>query len=242
MFFELKPTTRLAFPPAGVIFKRFEDAPSCRGFFGRRWKKASHQLECIQRCHSWYTLSFQQPCVVIQIDTRGRCRYCRQETLENGRMVGVRVELRTEPTGRASVAATSTSNSYNGLGRVIPNPPWTRYASHPWRMVARVLTSFLELAFSMLRVGRRGAQPEPCHRHGPHKGASRVSAPHVRPHRHHGPPNSLAGLQKGSLSGPPILAQIMALTEMGHSAFSLMDVRQTKIYHADLSDLRPCGA
>jgi hypothetical protein len=39
--------------------------------------------------------------------------------------------------------------------------------------------SFLELAFSMLRVGGRGARLEPCHRYRPDKGASRVSAPHV---------------------------------------------------------------
>jgi RecQ-mediated genome instability protein 1 len=52
-----------------------------------------------------------------------------------------------------------------------------------------------------------------------------------------GLPQNLAGLQKGSLSGPPILVQIMALTEIGHSAFSLMNVRQTKIDRADLSGL-----
>jgi RecQ-mediated genome instability protein 1 len=52
-----------------------------------------------------------------------------------------------------------------------------------------------------------------------------------------GLPQNLAGLQKGSLSGPPILVQVMALTEIGHSAFSLMNVRQTKIDRADLSGL-----
>lgn len=52
-----------------------------------------------------------------------------------------------------------------------------------------------------------------------------------------GLPHNLAGLQKGSLSGPPVLVQIMALTEIGHSAFSLMNVRQTKIDRADLSGL-----
>ncbi|KAI0250238.1 hypothetical protein BJV78DRAFT_1220721 [Lactifluus subvellereus] len=52
-----------------------------------------------------------------------------------------------------------------------------------------------------------------------------------------GLPHNLAGLQKGSLSGPPILVQIMALTEIGHSAFSLVNVRQTKIDRADLSGL-----
>jgi RecQ-mediated genome instability protein 1 len=52
-----------------------------------------------------------------------------------------------------------------------------------------------------------------------------------------GLPDNLASLQKGSLSGPPILVQIMALTEIGHSAFSLMNVRQTKVDRADLSGL-----
>ena len=52
-----------------------------------------------------------------------------------------------------------------------------------------------------------------------------------------GLPQNLAGFQKGSLSGLPVLVQIMALTEIGHSAFSLMNVRQTKIDRADLSGL-----
>jgi RecQ-mediated genome instability protein 1 len=52
-----------------------------------------------------------------------------------------------------------------------------------------------------------------------------------------GLPHNLAGLQKGSLSGPPILVQITTLMEIGHSAFSLMNVRQTKIDRADLSGL-----
>lgn len=56
-----------------------------------------------------------------------------------------------------------------------------------------------------------------------------------------GLPQNLAGLKKGALSGPPILVQIMALTEIGHSAFSLMNVRQTKIDRADLSGLAQQG-
>jgi RecQ-mediated genome instability protein 1 len=52
-----------------------------------------------------------------------------------------------------------------------------------------------------------------------------------------GLPRNIAGLQKSVLSGPPVLVQIVALTEIGHSAFSLMNVRQTKIDRADLSGL-----
>ncbi len=52
-----------------------------------------------------------------------------------------------------------------------------------------------------------------------------------------GLPHNIAGLQKSVLSGPPILVQIIALTEIGHSAFSLMNVRQAKIDRADLSGL-----
>jgi RecQ-mediated genome instability protein 1 len=52
-----------------------------------------------------------------------------------------------------------------------------------------------------------------------------------------GLPHNIAGIQKSVLSGPPILVQIMALTEIGQSAFSLMNVRQTKIDRADLSGL-----
>jgi RecQ-mediated genome instability protein 1 len=52
-----------------------------------------------------------------------------------------------------------------------------------------------------------------------------------------GLPHNIAGLQKSVLSGPPILVQVIALTEIGHSAFSLTNVRQTKIDRADLSGL-----
>ena len=52
-----------------------------------------------------------------------------------------------------------------------------------------------------------------------------------------GLPHDVPGLHKGSLSGPPVLVQILALTEIGHSAFNLMNVRQAKIDRADLSGL-----
>ncbi|KAH9959580.1 hypothetical protein BC827DRAFT_491392 [Russula dissimulans] len=52
-----------------------------------------------------------------------------------------------------------------------------------------------------------------------------------------GLPHNVGGLQKGTLSGPPLLVQIVALTEIGHSAFNLMNVRKTKIDRADLSGL-----
>jgi RecQ-mediated genome instability protein 1 len=52
-----------------------------------------------------------------------------------------------------------------------------------------------------------------------------------------GLPHDAPSLQKGALSGPPVLVQVSALTEIGHSAFSLMNIRQAKIDRADLSGL-----
>ncbi|KAH9068363.1 hypothetical protein EDB83DRAFT_2376063 [Lactarius deliciosus] len=52
-----------------------------------------------------------------------------------------------------------------------------------------------------------------------------------------GLPHDLPGLRKGSLSGPPVLVQILALTDIGHSAFNLMNIRQAKVDRADLSGL-----
>ncbi|KAF8263897.1 hypothetical protein EI94DRAFT_1739786 [Lactarius quietus] len=52
-----------------------------------------------------------------------------------------------------------------------------------------------------------------------------------------GLPHDAPTLPKGSLSGPPVLVQILALTEIGHSAFSLMNIRQAKVDRADLSGL-----
>ncbi|OCH94365.1 hypothetical protein OBBRIDRAFT_823487 [Obba rivulosa] len=39
------------------------------------------------------------------------------------------------------------------------------------------------------------------------------------------------------LTGPPVLVEIVAITEIGHSAFSLQQVRQARLEHADLEDL-----
>ena len=52
-----------------------------------------------------------------------------------------------------------------------------------------------------------------------------------------GLPHDIPGLHKGTLSGPPVLVQVLALTEIGHSAFNLMNIRQAKIDRADLSGL-----
>ena len=52
-----------------------------------------------------------------------------------------------------------------------------------------------------------------------------------------GLPHDVPGLHKGTLSGPPVLVQVLALTEIGHSAFNLMNIRQAKIDRADLSGL-----
>ncbi|KAI9440019.1 hypothetical protein H4582DRAFT_1812909, partial [Lactarius indigo] len=49
--------------------------------------------------------------------------------------------------------------------------------------------------------------------------------------------HDLPSLRKGALSGPPVLVQILALTEIGHSAFNLMNIRQAKADRADLSGL-----
>ena len=52
-----------------------------------------------------------------------------------------------------------------------------------------------------------------------------------------GLPHDVPSLHKGSLHGAPVLVQILALTEIGHSAFNLMNIRQAKIDRADLSGL-----
>lgn len=44
-------------------------------------------------------------------------------------------------------------------------------------------------------------------------------------------------LKKTTVFGPPILLEIISLTEIAHSAFSLMNVRQTRIDREDLAGL-----
>jgi RecQ-mediated genome instability protein 1 len=52
-----------------------------------------------------------------------------------------------------------------------------------------------------------------------------------------GLPHDIASFRKSTLSGPPVLVQILALMEIGHSAFNLMNVQQAKRERADLSGL-----
>jgi RecQ-mediated genome instability protein 1 len=52
-----------------------------------------------------------------------------------------------------------------------------------------------------------------------------------------GLPHDIASFRKSTLSGPPVLVQILALMEIGHSAFNLMNVHQTRKDKADLSGL-----
>lgn len=49
-------------------------------------------------------------------------------------------------------------------------------------------------------------------------------------------PAELARMEKGSLKGP-ILVEVVAMTEIGHSAFNLTNVRQTRIDRADLAGM-----
>ena len=50
------------------------------------------------------------------------------------------------------------------------------------------------------------------------------------------PPN-IAELDNYTIQGPPILVEIVAMTEIGHSAFSLQNIRQARIERADLAGL-----
>lgn len=50
------------------------------------------------------------------------------------------------------------------------------------------------------------------------------------------PPN-IAFINNTKLPGPPVLVEIISLTEIGHSAFNLQNVRQARIERADLAGL-----
>lgn len=52
-----------------------------------------------------------------------------------------------------------------------------------------------------------------------------------------GLPREIASFRKSTLSGPPVLVQILALMEIGHSAFNLTNIQQAKKERADLSGL-----
>ncbi|KAG8947655.1 hypothetical protein FRC04_010589 [Tulasnella sp. 424] len=58
-----------------------------------------------------------------------------------------------------------------------------------------------------------------------------------------GLPENITSLAKGRIGKPPnpILVQIVSLTEIGHSAFQLLNVRQTRIDRADLAGLIEAG-
>jgi RecQ-mediated genome instability protein 1 len=52
-----------------------------------------------------------------------------------------------------------------------------------------------------------------------------------------GLPSNIGNAKKGTLGGAPVLVQIMSITDIGQSAFSLQTVRQTRIDRADLAGL-----
>jgi RecQ-mediated genome instability protein 1 len=52
-----------------------------------------------------------------------------------------------------------------------------------------------------------------------------------------GLPANISELDNTSLHGPPVLVEIISMTEIGHSAFSLQNTRQTRIDASDLAVL-----
>ena len=52
-----------------------------------------------------------------------------------------------------------------------------------------------------------------------------------------GLPANIGNVTQTRISGPPVLVEIAAITEIGHSAFSLLNTRQTRIDRADLAGL-----
>lgn len=54
---------------------------------------------------------------------------------------------------------------------------------------------------------------------------------------HTGFPVNISEMDNGRLKGPAILVEVVAMTEIGNSAFNLTSVRQTRIDRADLAGL-----
>lgn len=52
-----------------------------------------------------------------------------------------------------------------------------------------------------------------------------------------GLPTNVADLNSTKLMGPPVLVEIVSMTEIGHSAFSLQNIRQVRLERADLAGL-----
>ncbi|KIP05843.1 hypothetical protein PHLGIDRAFT_60035, partial [Phlebiopsis gigantea 11061_1 CR5-6] len=52
-----------------------------------------------------------------------------------------------------------------------------------------------------------------------------------------GLPLNIAELGNTKLQGPPILVEVVSMTDIGHSAFSLQNVRQVRMERADLAGL-----
>lgn len=52
-----------------------------------------------------------------------------------------------------------------------------------------------------------------------------------------GLPHNIAEQDNITLRGPPVLVEIVSVTEIGHSAFSLQNVRQARLERADLAGL-----
>ncbi|KAG1747234.1 uncharacterized protein EDB91DRAFT_1235965 [Suillus paluster] len=52
-----------------------------------------------------------------------------------------------------------------------------------------------------------------------------------------GLPQDIHAIKRGRVSGPPCLVEIRAISDVAHTAFSLMNVRQNRVDRADLAGL-----
>lgn len=52
-----------------------------------------------------------------------------------------------------------------------------------------------------------------------------------------GLPQDVAELSNGKIPGPPVLVEVVSMTEIGQSAFNLQNVRQARLERADLAGL-----